>query len=122
MSDLRYIVEDRGFTEEEMIKNISNLVEDINLSSKKVKKNITHFKLQILGTLITFFFGLYYLIPLLFGVASFFSFLSSGYHANKRREGISNYWFSVLKYKEQGVLNKDNLHKIENFVIDPLYD
>ena len=34
MSDLRYIVEDRGFTEEEMIKNISNLVEDINQKRK----------------------------------------------------------------------------------------
>ena len=120
MSDLRYIVEDRGFTEEEMVNNVSKVVEDINNSTKKVKQNLIHFRIQILGVILSYFLGYQWFIPALFGLASFIFLSRSAYFYGKRKDRISDYWIIVMKYKERGILNKENLYKIEKFEIEEL--
>ena len=120
MSDLRYIVEDKGFTEEEMINNFSRVVEDINDSTKKVKQNLIHFRIQILGVILSYFLGYQWFIPTLFGLASFIFLSRSAYFYGKRKDRISDYWIIVMKYKERGILNKDNVHKIEKFEIEEM--
>ena len=120
MSDLRYIVEDRGFTEEEMVNNVSKVVEDINDSTKKTKQNLIHFRIQILGVILSYFLGYQWFIPALFGLASFIFLSRSAYFYGKRKDRISDYWIIVMKYKERGILNKENLYKIEKFEIEEL--
>lgn len=121
MSDLKYYVEDKGLTEEEMIKNISIIVDDINHKGDKVKETVKHFWILILGVIISLVLGLPYFVPMLFGIASFTVLLLCGHFSNKRKERIDDYWFIVIKCKDNGVLNKDNLEKIEKFKIDELF-
>ena len=121
MSDLKYYVEDKGLTEEEMIKNISIIVDDINHKGDKVKEIVKHFWILILGVIISLVLGLPYFVPMLFGIASFTVLLLCGHFSNKRKERIDDYWFIVIKCKDNGVLNKDNLEKIEKFKINELF-
>jgi len=121
MSDLRYYVEDKGLTEEEMVKNISIIVDDINHKGDKVKESVKHFWFLILGVIISLVLSLPYFVPMLFGIASFMVLLLCGFFSNKRKERINDYWFIVIKCKESGVLNKDNLKKLEKFEINELF-
>jgi hypothetical protein len=120
MSDLRYIVEDKGFTEEEMINNVSRVVEDINYSAQKMKKNLLHFRLQVFIATISYFLSLPLFVIISFLVISFIFFLRSGHFYSRRKDGISDYWTIIMKYKERGILNKDNVHKIEKFEIEEM--
>lgn len=117
MSDLKYYMEDKGLTEEEMVKNISIIVEDINYKTDKMKESITHFWLLILGLIVSLFLGLPYFVPMLFGIASFIFLLLSGHFSIKKNERISDYWFIIIKCRENGVLTKENFEILEQFEI-----
>ncbi len=117
MSDLKYYIEDKGLTEEEMVKNISIIVEDINHKYTKTKKSITHFWFQIMGIIFSMFLDLPNFVPISFGFSSFLFLLLSGHFSLKRTERINDYWFIIIKCKESGVLNKDNFKILEKFEI-----
>ena len=121
MANLDFLFDDSDYTEENMVKNISGVVEEINDLGNNVKKYLRHFYLQIIGLTLCVIFSITTTATIFFGIALVVSYILAASNFGQRNKKIYLYWFLVKEYKEKKILTKENKNLIEKFNIDYLW-
>lgn len=121
MANLDFLFDDSDYTEENMVKNISTVVEEINDLGDNVRKYLRHLYLQIIGLTLCIIFSIATTATIFFIIALVISYILAASNFGQRNKKIYLYWFLVKEYKEKKILTKENKNLIEKFNIDYLW-
>ena len=121
MANLDFLFDDSDYTEENMVKNISTVVEEINDLGDNVRKYLRHLYLQIIGLTLCIIFSIATTATIFFIIALVISYILAASNFGQRNKKIYLYWFLVKEYKEKKILTKENKNLIERFNIDYLW-
>ena len=112
MDNLDFLFDDSQ-TEKDMVKNVTNVVSEINYLTDKVSSNLKHFYLQISCLIICYIFGINSTATIFFIIASICSFLLASSYFHKRKEVYSHFGFLIMEYRRKKILTNENKNLIK---------
>ena len=108
-------LDSNNLNEKLLINLISSKVDIINNLTNNVESLLKHCRLQFILMIVLWLFNYpYWAYFIGFSIWVITFFIASHFYTN-RKQKIKEYEKYVLKLKEYGILNKNNLHILENF-------